>query len=339
MKTRLVIIVLLLLALTVLQTRHDERIYNALLSVINPIKQGYQSFTQELEDKSHSYIFQKESIEKLNKTNRILQKRLFEQSHYLQQVRNIYAMLPQLNTLPVHTISITETISYVKLNSFSQIILTRPVNLEEKKLYGLIQGDVVAGIAEIKHGQLMGYLTSDRKCKFTVFVGDALAPGVAVGITENEMMVKFIPKWYDLKPGDKVVTSGLDSIFFGNLPVGEVTRVEALSSYKVAHIQTYSDIYHPKTFFLINDASPTLVEGFDSNRTNLTGKYTIPPEKVKESDTVRENRELSSTINQTLETTVEIKEIEEKEEPKNSQSTPQKPLIQEVLEEASFDLF
>jgi len=72
MKTRLVTIALLLLMLAVLLSQKDERISNMLLATINPIKQSYQNFTQDLEDKSHSYIFQKESIEKLGHENRIL---------------------------------------------------------------------------------------------------------------------------------------------------------------------------------------------------------------------------------------------------------------------------
>jgi len=269
MKTRLIIIVILILILTVLLTRNDERITNVLLGIINPIKQNYKSVTQGIEDKSHSYLFQKESIEKLGRENRILRKHLLEQTHYIQQVKNIYDVLPKLAKLPIHNISISETISYVKLNSFSQLILTKPKELKEDKLYGLIQEKVVAGVARLHNNQLYGYLTSDEKCRFSVFIGKDNAPGIAMGEDTNKMIVKFIPKWYKIKKGDKVVTSGLDDIFFGNIPVGIVTKMELQSSYKVAYIQTYSDIYHPKTFFLINDAKASVTEGFDSNATRL----------------------------------------------------------------------
>ncbi len=277
MKTRIVVIAILLLILTVLLTRNDERITNALLALINPIKQNYQNLTQDIEDKSQSYIFQKEAVEKLSLENRILRKRLFEQMHYIKQVKDIYDVLPTLAKQPVQSISITDTISYVKLNSFSQIILTKPYHLNENKLYGLIQKDVVAGIAQVKNNQLFGYLTSDKKCRFSVFIGDKKAPGIAEGLQQNEMIVKFIPKWHDIKEGDKVITSGLDAIFFENIPVGIVTRTELLSSYKVAYIKTYSDIFHPKTFFLINDAKVTLTDNFDANATKLERtRFTIP---------------------------------------------------------------
>ena len=274
MKTRIIIIIVLILILGVLLTRNDDRIADTLLKTVNPVKQSYKKFTQGLEDKSQSYIFQKESIEKLSHENRILRKRLLEQMHYIGQVQNIYDVLPKLSRLPAHSISIAETISYVKLNSFSQIILTKPKEVEEKKIYGLIQGTVVAGVAKVRGEQLYGYLTSDDKCRFSVFIGKTKAPGIAIGIDKNEMMIKFIPKWHKIQEGDRVVTSGLDNIFFRNVPVGIVTKVEVQSAYTVAYIKTYNNVLQPKTFFVINDPKPSLAENFDSNSTQLI--FTCP---------------------------------------------------------------
>ncbi len=275
MKTKILVFIILLLGLTVLFTRSNKHFKNVLLDIVNPIKQNYKNFTQNIEDKSHSYIFQKESIEKLGKENRILRKRLFEQMHYVKQIKNVYDVLPQLQKMPVHNISIVETISYVKLNSFSQVILTKPKAVVEDKLYGLIQGTVVAGIAKVDNNQLYGYLTSNTICRFSVFIGQSQAPGIAIGVKNHEMRIKFIPKWHKIKIGDKVITSGLDNIFFANIPVGIVTKVEIQSAYTVAYIKTYSDIFHPKTFFLVNDAKATLIEDFDSNLTQIPLQYNI----------------------------------------------------------------
>ncbi len=81
----------------------------------------------------------------------------------------------------------------------------------------------------------------------------------------------------------------LDAIFFENIPVGIVTKIEVQSSYTVAHIKTYSDTFHPKTFFLINDAKATLAEGFDSNNTKLLPIHTA-------TNTNAEQNTSSSTI-------------------------------------------
>ena len=269
MKTRIIVIILLLLVLTVLLTRNDDRIAGTLLNTINPVKQSYKKFTQDIEDKGHSYIFQKETIEKLSHENRILRKRLLEQMHYIDQVQNVYTVLPDLAKLPVHNIAISETISYVKLNSFSQITLTKPKELRENRIYGLIQGTVAAGVATLKNNQLYGYLTSDDKCRFSVFIGKNRAPGIAIGVKRNKMIVKFIPKWHNVQVGDKIVTSGLDNIFFSNVPVGIVTEVEVQSAYTVAYIKPYNNVLQPKTFFVVTDPKVTILENFDSNSTTL----------------------------------------------------------------------
>jgi len=329
MKTRLIIIAILLLILTVLLTRNDERISNALLGIINPIKQNYKNITENIKEKSNSYFFQKESIEKLGKENRILRKRLLEQTHYIQQVQDIYEALPKLSHLPVHNISIAQTISYIKLNSFSQIILTKPKGVHEGKLYGLIQDNVVAGTALVHNKQLYGYLTSDKKCRFSVFIGKEHAPGIAMGYKNNEMIVKFIPKWHKIKVGDKVVTSGLDNIFFKNIPVGKVSKVDLQSSYKVAHIKTYDDIFHPKTFFLINDAKATLANGFDANSTAIQPASIPQTTNTLENTIVAEGPDaanivggdissIPSRIDQTQEEMIEPEipeEVEEKPKP------------------------
>jgi len=335
MKTRLVVIAILLLILTVLLSRNDERITDTLLGIINPIKQNYQNFTQNLEDKSYSYIFQKESIEKLSKENRILRKRLLEQIHYIEQVKNIYEVLPDLSRLAVPSISIIETISYVKLNSFSQVVLTKPKGLEEDKLYGMIQGSVVAGTARVRNNQLYGYLTSDEKCRFSVFIGHTKAPGIALGYEKNEMIVKFIPKWHNVQVGEKVITSGLDNIFFADIPVGIVTKVEVQNSYTVAHIKTFSDIFHPKTFFLINDAKATLSEGFDSNKTNLTPlHYTPTLNTVDDNTTITVN---VTDLNQTVPVVSSIpkridqtQEILIEPEPEEEHPVIEKPKVKKV---------
>lgn len=335
MKTRLIIIAILLMMLTVLLSRNDSRITDTLLGAINPIKQNYKNFTQNLEDKSHSYIFQKESIEKLSRENRILRKRLLEQMHYIKQVKDVYDILPTLTHLPLASVSIVETISYVKLNSFSQIILTKPKGLKEEKLYGIIQNRVAAGVAKVKGDQLYGYLTSDSQCRFSVFIGDDKAPGIALGHVKNEMLVKFIPKWHEIKEGDRVITSGLDNIFFADIPVGIVTKIEVQSAYTVAYIKTYNNIFQPKTFFLINNAQATLLEGFDSNKTtkivqadqitplpdyNATEMLSIPDTNISKTPEIT----FPSQIDQTQEDTVHPETVEETPVIKKPKPKPKK---------------
>jgi rod shape-determining protein MreC len=290
MKSRILVAILVLLLLTILVTRKDDRIVDSLLSIVNPIKQIYSNITQEVEDKSQSYLYQKEHIQELSRENKILRKHLLEQKHYIQQVKDLYKKIPSLERTPPQSVELVQTISYVKLNSFSQIILTKPKSLESQEgvLFGLIQEDVVAGVAQIHNNNLYGSFTSNSKCRFSVFVGKNRAPGVAIGMNTQTMVVKFIPKWSDIKVGDEVITSGIDNIFFANIPVGVVKKIDILSSYKVAYIKSYADILHPDYFYLITDASATFVSDYDSNQSNIHNRrvkvMTVESNQTKDSN-------------------------------------------------------
>ncbi len=271
MKSRIIFILLLLIALFVLVARSNHAVQDFILDIISPIKQYYKNLTRSVKDRGESYIFQKENIQKLTKENKVLRKYLLDQTHYLQQVSSLYKKIPSLEKLPHRSIELVNTISYIRLNSFNEIMLTRPkkAKLAEGRVYGLIQNDVVGGTAVLKGNHLYGYLASNSRCRFGVFVGKSRSPGIAEGIDKDTMAVKFIPKWSKIEVGDKVETSGLDGIFFANVPVGTVKEVKIENSYKTAYIKIYADTLHPDYFFMITDPSPYLISAYDKNNTHF----------------------------------------------------------------------
>jgi len=267
MKSRILFILLLVVTLFILLTRSNHTVQDAILNVVTPIKQIYKNLTQSVKDRGKSYIFQKETIQKLTKENKILRKYLLDQTRYLGQVSGLYKALPSLAKLPRHSTELVDTISYVRLNSFNEVQLARSgkATLKPDHLYGLIQNDVVGGTAVLRGKHLYGYLTSNPRCRFGVFIGPKRSPGIAEGLDKNTMVVKFIPKWSKINVGDKVETSGLDGIFFANVPVGVVKEVKIEDSYKSAYITTYSDTLHSDYFFLITDPTPYLISTYDKN--------------------------------------------------------------------------
>ncbi len=269
MKSRLLLLVLFGIILFILVTKNNHGIRNSLIGFINPIKSSYRNFVQNITDKSQSYLFQKEQIEKLSKENRVLRKYLLDQTHYIRQVSTLYKAMPTLQKLPYKVISLVDTISYVKLNKFNEVILSYPkkLSLKSNKAYGLIQDEFVSGVAQIKQGILYGYLLSNPKCKFSVYTGPKRYPGIAMGVGKKLMAVKYIPKWAKIDIGERVETSGLDGIFFAYIPVGKVVRVVIEDGYKTAYIRPYADTIHPRLFFLITDTTPYLVSSYDRNRT------------------------------------------------------------------------
>ena len=332
MKSRLLLLLLFGIILFVLVSQNSQGVRSSVIGFINPVKTAYKNIVQNLSDKSHTYLFQKEQIEKLTKENRVLRKYLLDQTHYLRQVATLYKSLPTLQKLPYKDITLVDTVSYVKLNKFDEILLSTPAKtrLEEERVYGLIQDEVVAGTAQLKHGILYGYLLSNPRCRFSVYTGPKRYPGIAMGTGGKEMAVRYIPKWAEIHPGDRVETSGLDGIFFAYVPVGEVTRIAIEGSYKTAYIRPYADTMHPRLFFLITDAHPYLASTYDQNRS-----FPGQPYPYGQQPPLKEDRNLTSVPEavQTKELRIDPSEFEIPKEPETeAENKPQPRREKRVLE-------
>ena len=327
MKPRLLFFLLLVLMLFVLITRSNHSIQDTILNIISPIKQNYKTLTQSVEDRGKSYIFQKENIQRLTKENKKLRKYLLDQTHYLQQVSSLFKKIPSLEKLPHRSMELVDTISYVRLNSFNEIMLTRPPKaiLKEGHLYGLIQNDVVGGTAILRGEHLYGYLSSNPRCRFGVFVGANRAPGIAEGISKDTMVVKFIPKWAKVDVGDKVETSGLDGTFFANVPVGKVKQVRIENSYKTAYITTYSDTLHPDYFFLIADTTPYLASAYDKGTEQLDINTSTAHQHQERSIDLVEKK--ISSIPEAVQTQNNLVDPVEFEIPTEAKITPEPPVV------------
>lgn len=267
MKTKFITIFLLLVILIALILHNKNDIINSnFQSKLSPLKKLYINTVDDIKDSFDDYINQKQSIEKYKKENDELKLQLLNQLNYIDESKKLYKVFPALKKMKLNkNIDLVQTISYIKFNNFSQIILTKPDDLEEHRIYGLIQNGVVGGVARVENNQLIGYLPNDGKSRFSVFVGQTNAPGIAIGSGDRYATVQFIPKWFNIKIGDKVITSGLDGIFYGNIPVGIVKQVELQGNFKVAHVDLYGEAFNPKMFFLVKNIKPVM---YDSNLVN-----------------------------------------------------------------------
>lgn len=267
MKTKFITIFLLLVILIALILHNKNDIINSnFQSKLSPLKKLYITTMDDIKNSFDDYINQKNSIEKYKKENEELKLQLLDQLNYIDESKKLYKVFPSLKKIKLSkNIDLVQTISYIKFNNFSQIILTKPDNLQEHRIYGLIQNGVVGGVARVENNQLIGYLPSDGKSRFSVFIGSTNAPGIAIGSGDKYTTVQFVPKWFNVKVGDKVTTSGLDGIFYGGIPVGVVKKVELQGNFKVAHVDVYSDAFNPKMFFLVKNIKPVL---YDSNLVN-----------------------------------------------------------------------
>jgi rod shape-determining protein MreC len=281
MKTKRLLLLTIFIVSSVFFLKQEGTFQNKFAVLVLPIKEGYLEFKNSIELSIDKYLKQAKSIESLKKENILLRKYLYQQKIKLVKLEQLTKYNEEKFNHYKNILRV-QTISYKKLNDFSQIYLTNGEELGEDKIYGLIQKNVVAGIAiKEANSPLKGILLSNPIFQFSTFIGKKKTPGIARGIDAENIEVNFIPKWSKINIGDKVVTSGLDNIFLPNIPVGVVTNIITKSTYKTAIVKIYSDTLHPNYFYLVKEV---LFKPKDINLTEMKSEQTLENNETEEKD-------------------------------------------------------
>jgi len=280
MKTSRLILFLIITFLIVFLLKKEEKFQDNFAVLTLPLKERYLNFSNSMHHSLNQYLNQVETIKTLEDENILLRKYLYQQKIELITSKQ-FNQYNENKLNGFENILRVQTISYRKLNDFSQIYLTQADTLGEDKIYGLIQKNVVAGIAIKENETLKGLLLSNPICQFSTFIGKDKTPGIAKGIDSESIEVKFIPKWSKIKVGDKVMTSGLDNIFLPEIPVGVVTNILTKSTYKTAIVKTYADVLHPNFFYLVKEV---LHEVEDFNTTKMKLENNLTKEKKEKNE-------------------------------------------------------
>jgi len=237
------------IALLVGALYYTNAIQSPFISTLNSIKSTYHSSILYIDTQINKHFFQAEHISKLEDK---LQK--YENNHLVMQqlaseINDLFkANHSKLRTSPY--VELVRTISYKKFGDLNKIWLN--INdYNSSKIYGLTYKELVAGIVVSDNGRPLGLLNKDIKSTYAVYVGDEKAPGIAHGNNADELIVKFIPAWFKINKGDKVITSGLDEIFFKGLKVGTVISVTKSQGYQNAIIEPHYKAIDPNYFYMI----------------------------------------------------------------------------------------
>lgn len=239
----------ILLALFAGAINYSDTVQKPFLVSLNFIKEGYHSTIETIDNGIDKYFFQADTIEKLKE-----QLQQYEQNHLVMQelaseIDDLYKTNDSNLTIDPQ-VQLVRTISYQKFGNLNRLWLEIE-DYNSSKIYGLTYNEFVSGIVIESNGNPLALLNSDIKSTYAVYIGDLKAPGIAHGNNEENIIVSFIPAWFEINVGDEVVTSGLDNIFFKGLKVGKVLSVNQSEGYQTAVVQPYYIPNEPNYFYMI----------------------------------------------------------------------------------------
>jgi rod shape-determining protein MreC len=107
-------------------------------------------------------------------------------------------------------------------------------------------------------------LLVDRNAGAGALVGRSRAQGVILGSVEELLNMKFVSATADVKPGDDVVTSGIDGIYPKGFVIGKIETVESGTGlYKVIRVRPGADFNRLEEVLVITSpvAHASAVEG------------------------------------------------------------------------------
>jgi len=239
----------ILIALFVSAFYYTNIVQKPVISVLNSVKISYKDTIEFVENSFHKHFYQVNQIDKL-KTQ--LQK--YENNHLVMQelateANDLYKINKSALKLNPK-VELVRAISYQKFANFNRVWIEMK-DFNKSKIYGLTYKELVAGIVISKNSKPLGLLNRDIQSSYAVFVGNKHAPGIAHGNNGENIIIKYIPSWFNIKKEDEVTTSGLDNIFFKGLKVGRVISVTKSQGYQNAIVEQYYKSNNPNYFYLI----------------------------------------------------------------------------------------
>ncbi len=105
----------------------------------------------------------------------------------------------------------------------------------------VVTADGAVGKVQVAHGtSSLVLLISDRDSGIGVLLNNSRARGIIKGTGGPECRLEYIDTEVEVAVGETVYTSGEDRVFPKGLPVGEVTRVGAVSEYQEIHMRPFA---------------------------------------------------------------------------------------------------
>ncbi|MBA1438686.1 MAG: rod shape-determining protein MreC [Epsilonproteobacteria bacterium] len=239
----------LVIALFVGALNYSPTLQKPFISSLNFIKKVYLDTTTSLNNTIDRHFFQAKTIDELKEKLKHYDNNHLVMQELASEIHDLYT-LNDANMSANPSVELIRATSYQRFGDFNRLWLDIK-DYNASKIYGLTYKDLVAGIVVNKDGRPLGLLNNDIKSAYSVYIGEKRAPGIAHGNNEKNIIVNFIPAWFEIKIGDKVITSGLDNVFFKGLKVGKVLSVSYSEGYQNAVVEPYYQTNEPNYFYMI----------------------------------------------------------------------------------------
>lgn len=117
---------------------------------------------------------------------------------------------------------------------------------------------VVGHVLEVSSRASKVLLVTDRSSAVDVMVERSRARGIVQGLAPDRCELKYVTRGEDVKPGDRLVSSGMDGIFPKGLAVGKVVRVDQVHRglFQHAEVELHVDFNKLEEVFVILELSP-----------------------------------------------------------------------------------
>lgn len=217
--------------------------------IFNFVKSTYYDTLEMIREEIEEHFFQADTIERMRKELKSCRKKNYYTFAYKQELKKLYK-LTDSNITFTPKVELVRAIAYEKFGDTNRLWLEAK-EYNTSKIYGLVYKKSVAGIVVPKDGMPLALLIRDPKSSYSVYVGEAHAPGIAHGNNDKNIIVTFIPAWYNIEVGDEVSTSGLDNLFFTGLKVGKVISLSTSQGYQKAVVRPYFDRSDLDYFYMI----------------------------------------------------------------------------------------
>ena len=205
-----------------------------LLEVVGPVEKVLTSSARQVERIWRNYFYLvgvRQENDSLRKTLEVQQKNLSQMGEYKAANERLASLLglqqayPHLTMKPAHIIAwdpgLWSRSVIISAGSSDGVLMEQPV---------IHHQGVVGKVIEVTPNYARVLLATDFTNSIDAFVQRTRAAGILSGQGARPMSMKYVRKDEDVRPGDLVVTSGLDGFFPRGLALGTVGLVNRQSA-------------------------------------------------------------------------------------------------------------